>query len=95
MLQRQPDHAAAYEKLGEALAKQGDRAGAIEGRLRTAVRYLPQRAETQRRLGELLADDGRDAEALEHLRLALGLHPDDAATKALIERVGKRAAPGP
>ena len=91
VLQLQPYHAAAYDHLGQGRSLQGDR-GAIRA-LQAAVRYQPQQAELQRRLGERLAADGKDVEALEHLRRALYLDPDNRQAQALIEQVGRHRSP--
>ena len=87
-LQLQPDHAAALDHLGR-LGAPG-RSGRCLQALQAAARYLPQRADLHARLGELLAEDGRNAEALERLHRAVFLDPDDAQAKALIENVSKR-----
>jgi tetratricopeptide (TPR) repeat protein len=60
--------------------------------LRQAVRFKPNYADAHRELGDLLAANGQDAEALRHLTQASQLAPEDPTTQRLLAAVRQRLA---
>jgi protein O-mannosyl-transferase len=73
-----PENARAYNNLGAALYRAGNRASAI-ARFREALRLDPRHAEAHYNLGIALAAAGRDAAALFHLEAAV--HYDASAPR--------------
>jgi len=78
-----PDHAPSHMVRGLALRQLGEPAAAI-GCFRRAVECRPEMVETHQYLGETLADNGQDLEALGELGIALqlGYREPKAAKKA-------------
>ena len=72
---------AAYNNLGNALGRQGDKASALE-QFRAAVRLDPTSAEARGNLGRMLLEQGEPNEAFVHCREAVRIRPDFAAAEA-------------
>jgi len=75
-LRRFPRNPELGELLGELSFERGDTAAA-EGYFRTALRWNPVDVESRIYLGTILADTERGAEALDHLRRAVSLAPEN------------------
>jgi tetratricopeptide (TPR) repeat protein len=75
-LRRYPRNPELAELLGELSFERGD-LGAAESFFRTAVRLDQDDVESRIYLGTILADAGREAEALEHLERAVALAPEN------------------
>ena len=72
--------------LGRARAASGDREGAVAA-FRDALAKDPEPAEALGGLGEVLAEDGRAAEAQPHLEKAVALAPGDVSLRRSLARV--------
>jgi tetratricopeptide (TPR) repeat protein len=81
----QPDLAAAHYNLGLCHQRCGDRAQALEA-FKHACRYMPSNFPAHREMAEMLLEMGCDAEAREHLEVAVKLDPKDVKLQSLIER---------
>ena len=57
---------------------------------RAVLRYQPNYANAHINLGDLLAQEGKDAKALEHLEEALRLSPGDERATKLASEIRKR-----
>lgn len=85
--EKKSDYAKAYVLQARALYPLGRRAEAIAA-ARRAVKSRPESAVAQFFLGIFLAQDGKDAEALEHLELATQFaSPSDLLPRAALERL--------
>ena len=75
LVQERPDHALAYQHLGWVKRAMGDRTGA-EVAFTEAMRCAPGSASVRVDLARVASEQGRDADALLHLRAACELEPD-------------------
>jgi tetratricopeptide (TPR) repeat protein len=85
-----PGYPFAHFNLGRALRAQGDKRGAIDA-YEAAVRCKPDYAAAHAAAGELLAEEGMLAKAIEHLRQAHDLAPEDPAVRRDLEETLQRA----
>jgi Tfp pilus assembly protein PilF len=81
-----PDCAQAHYRLAQCFLALEDEPGALEN-LRLTLRYKPDSFEAHVDLGELLAKQGRNAEALVHLLSATKVYRADARVQGLLQRV--------
>jgi tetratricopeptide (TPR) repeat protein len=92
-IERDPSYARAHLELGVALDLKGsfltmpDLYERAIASLRRAIALRPDFAEAWRELGAPLLSVGREDEALEAVKLALALAPDDAASHSALGRV--------
>jgi tetratricopeptide (TPR) repeat protein len=85
-LEVRPESVEARINLAAALARQGDRDGAI-ARLREAVELAPANATARFNLGLLLAAGGSSPEAIDHLAAAVAARPQDAEARRELARL--------
>jgi tetratricopeptide (TPR) repeat protein len=93
-LSRYPALADAHDLLGRILGDQGDLAGAFDA-WAEALRLDPMRIGALKGIGFLYFRAGDLPAAMEHLRRAAEIDPDDPAIIQAIERVRSSAAPEP
>jgi Flp pilus assembly protein TadD len=85
-LEARPESVEARINLAAALARQGDREGAI-ARLREAVELAPANATARFNLALLLSAGGSSREAIEHLTAAVAARPQDAEARRELARL--------
>jgi Flp pilus assembly protein TadD len=81
-----PDHALAHYNLGHCLLRLRDHAGAMEA-FRSSVRAKATMAGAHTNLGKLLAEQGNKKAAIDELKLALELNPNDAEAKKALDQL--------
>jgi Flp pilus assembly protein TadD len=79
--------------IGNCLLQKGDTKWAMAA-FQEALRYQPDIWQAHRELGKLLAQEGRDTEAVVHLQQAVHLAPTNEQAKQLLQEVQARLRSG-